>query len=120
MIRAADAPSLRGEELPGVMCQPISGKRSVTASSRNDGRSPASPSGVVAGRIVSSTACTRVPPSGSGTGTGTISRSKPPPCEVAAASWWDRAAKRSSSSRSIFQRAARSSAETPCETRPSG
>ena len=61
---SADAPSLNGEALPAV----------TTPSERNDGRSAASPSAVVAGRIVSSDV-TGAP---RGTGTATISRSNRP------------------------------------------
>ena len=32
MMSTAEAPSVSGEELPGVMCQPISGKRSAICS----------------------------------------------------------------------------------------
>ncbi len=110
-IRVAEAASVSGEELPGVMCQPISGKRAAEGTPRKAGFSPASPATVVPGRTVSST---RWSP------TGTISRSKPPPAAVAAANWWERAEKASSSWRSSFQRAAISSADTPCGTRPSG
>ncbi len=65
--RTADAPSVSGEELPGVMRQSISGKRAARAGSANAGRRQASASGVVDGRTVSSTSC--FPPPGSATGT---------------------------------------------------
>ena len=71
MMRAADAPSVSGDELPGVMRQSSSGNRSASASVRNAGFRPASDSAVVAGRTVSST-------SASTPGTGTTSVAKAP------------------------------------------
>jgi hypothetical protein len=37
MISAAEAPSVSGDELPGVMCQLISGKRRASSSVRAEG-----------------------------------------------------------------------------------
>src|SRR3546814_14105432 len=50
MISAAEAPSVSGEELPGVIFQSISGKRAANAGSTKEGFSPARPSGVVRDR----------------------------------------------------------------------
>ena len=90
MMRAADAPSVSGDELPGVMRQSSSGNRSASASVRNAGFSPASDSTEVAGRTVSST-------SASTPGTGTTSVAKAPDSPASAARRCDRAANSSSS-----------------------
>lgn len=79
MTSTADAPSVSGEELPGVIRQSISGNRADISSVRNDGRSPARPSAVVVPRTVSSV----VTPGASGT--ATTSASNPPSAQVRAA-----------------------------------
>ncbi len=81
MTSTAEAPSVSGEELPGVICQSRSGNRAAIASVRNAGASPARPCAVVVGRMVSSA----VTGSASGRGTATSSRSNPPEAAVAAA-----------------------------------
>ena len=115
MISAAEAPSVSGEELPGVMRQSISGKRSASASVRNAGLQPGERlGGWCAGRTVSSVE--RV----DAAATGTISVANAPDSPAAAASRCDRAANSSSSSRSKPHFAAMSSAQTPWLTRPVG
>ena len=116
MMSAAEAPSVSGEELPGVMCQPISGNCAAYASSWKAERRPARPSAVVEARTVSSTVWTE--PSGSVT--GTISSANAPSEPNAAARSWDRAEKASRSSRVSFHRAAISSAPMPWWGSPSG
>jgi hypothetical protein len=54
MIRTAEAPSVSGDELPGVISQSISGNRAASSSVRNEGRSAASVAAVVPARTVSS------------------------------------------------------------------
>ncbi len=105
MIRAAEAPSVSGEELPGVIFQSISGKRPAIRSLANDVGSPASPSTVVVARIVSSWLSPAI---------SMMSFEK----SAAAASRCERAENSSSCSRLKPQRAAISSAEMPWPTRP--
>ena len=79
MIRTADAPSVTGDELPGVTFQSMSGNRATISSDPKEGRSPESPSAVVPARMVSSvTRCTA-------SGTPTTSASNPPSAQVRAA-----------------------------------
>lgn len=65
MMSTAEAPSLSGEELPGVIRHSSCGKRAASASVRKEGASRARPSAVVPGLMVSS--ALTLPP---GVGTG--------------------------------------------------
>ncbi|CAB4762851.1 unannotated protein [freshwater metagenome] len=120
MMSAADAPSVSGDELPGVICHSICGNRAASSSVANDGFRPARPSDVVPARTVSSVRCSTIEPSAPVTITGTISLSKAPDEAARAASSCDRAEKSSSCARLSPHFAAMSSAETPWFTRPSG
>ena len=83
--RSAHAPSLMPEALPAVTVPP----------SRKAGRSFASTSGVVPGRMNSSASKTSGGAFRRGTSTGVISRAKRPRSRASAAFACDRAAKRS-------------------------
>lgn len=116
MMSTAEALSVSGEELPGVICHSSCGKRDASASVRKEGASRARRSTVVPGLMVSSALTLPLP----GVGTGISSPSKAPAAAASAARWWDVAAKSSSSARERPQRLATSSAATPWLTSPSG
>ena len=87
MMSTAEAPSVSGDELPGVMRQSSSGKRAARASVRNAGASPARPSTLVPGRTVSSAVT-----SPASVGTGSSCESKRPSAAARAARACDCAA----------------------------
>jgi hypothetical protein len=120
MIRAADAPSVSGEEFPGVIRQSSAGNRAAASVETNDGFNVLSASALVPARIVSSVTWSVYPLSGSPVGIATISVANDPAAAAAAARWCEVTANASRASRSIFHRAATSSAATPCLTRPCG
>ena len=98
-MKSAAAPSLSGDEFPAV----------TVPSARKTGRSLASASSELDGRMLSSRS-TSVP------ATGTISSSKRPASQAAAACRWLRRAKASCASREIEYRSARISALSPSDT----
>jgi len=81
MISTAEAPSLSGEELPGVIFHSIGPKRASHRGSANAGRGVDRAAAVVPGRTVSSAVTTA-----RGPWTPTISFAKPPAATAAAAS----------------------------------
>jgi len=100
---SAAEPSFSGLELPAVTDQSSSPKRRAHRSSANAGRSPASVSTVVPGRIVSSV-------SSSAVFSGAICAAKWPSFQARAARWWLVAA---NSSRRASRRA-ESPGSAPC------
>ncbi len=77
MMSAADAPSVSGDELPGVMTT-VLGEPGGVLLGVEGGLRPARPSAVVEARSVSSTVCCTCSPAAFSTVIGTISLSKYP------------------------------------------